>query len=103
MGRVKGEGHEDRQESDEMTKQEIRSMGGMCAWEDCDETYDGNMPNGWRRLLVFWSQGIILDVREIPQDTWDRDGVLCPEHARELESQLKDLARWFGKPMSGNA
>jgi hypothetical protein len=44
-----------------------------------------------------------MDMTKIPQETWDRDGVLCPEHARALDGLLKDLARWTDDRPAGSA
>jgi hypothetical protein len=35
--------------------------------------------------------------------TCDRDAVLCPTHAHELEPMLKDIGRWAARPASGTA
>jgi len=40
-------------------------------------------------LLMFWSARPISSFADIPDATWDRDGVLCPQHAAELEAVLK--------------
>ena len=40
-------------------------------------------------LLIFWSPRPVSSFADIPDATWDRDGVLCPQHAAELEAVLK--------------
>jgi len=61
----------------------------MCCWLGCEATYEGDQPVTWRYLLIFWSQRPIRAFADIPDSTWDRDGVLCPQHARELTAVLK--------------
>lgn len=74
-----------------------------CAWNGCAAHYSGPMPDGWRNLLVFWSSGPITRITDIPGDTWDRDGVLCPQHAQELDGLLKDIGTRLKGPMAGSA
>jgi hypothetical protein len=51
------------------------------------------MPAGWRNLLVFWNAEPVVDLRQVPSETWDRDGTLCPDHAEQLDGLLKDTGR----------
>jgi hypothetical protein len=53
--------------------------------------FTGNMPSGWINLLAYWSMIPEMNFLQIPPEDILRDGVLCPEHARALESQLKDF------------
>ncbi len=80
--------------------------GSICAWAGCDATFKGPMPEDWRWLLVYWRSRPAITTKLVKianSRHCDRDAVLCPEHARELESQLKDLVRWADRPMSGEA
>jgi hypothetical protein len=61
----------------------------MCCWQGYEPTYEGDQPANWRHLLVFWSPRPVRAFADIPDATWDRDGVLCPQHAAELEAVLK--------------
>ncbi len=71
----------------------------MCAWADCEATFEGYMPKGWRWLMVYWWARPPAN-----QKLWkiamssdcDRDAVLCPDHALQLESQLKNIRRDIG-------
>jgi hypothetical protein len=56
----------------------------MCCWLGCEAKYEGDQPPNWRHLLIFWSPRPVRAFAE-----WDRDGVLCPQHAAELEAVLK--------------
>jgi hypothetical protein len=49
------------------------------------------MPRGWLNLLAYWSKRPEPNFLQIPPRNVLRDGVLCPEHSRSLESQLKDF------------
>jgi len=70
------------------------ARGAVCCWRECEQTFKGlRMPEGWRSLLIFWSAWPVSTIAEIPRKTWDRDGVLCPEHTKALEALLKDLGR----------
>jgi hypothetical protein len=61
----------------------------MCCWQGCEATYDGEQPASWRHLLIFWAAHPVRAFADIPEETWDRDGVLCPQHAAEVEAVLK--------------
>jgi hypothetical protein len=61
----------------------------MCCWQGCEATYQGDQPADWRHLLMFWSPRPVGAFVDIPDATWDRDGVLCPQHAAELEGVLR--------------
>jgi hypothetical protein len=66
-------------------------IGCRCAWERCAARFSGNMPRGWIYLLTYWSKHPESNFLQIPPEHIVRDAVLCPEHARALESQLKDF------------
>jgi hypothetical protein len=61
----------------------------MCCWEGCEATYEGEQPANWRHLLIFWAPRPVRAFVDIPDVTWDRDGVLGPQQARELTAVLK--------------
>ena len=88
-----------------LTKKEVSEKGSMCAWDGCSATFEGLMPPDWRHLLVYWSprpsDSTLVQVSN--SGFCDRDAVLCPEHWRELDGRLKDLARWMGEPTAGEA
>lgn len=87
----------------EFSPDEIANMGSMCAWDGCGEHFQGRMPDGWRSLLLFWSAQPVDRIAEIRPETFDRDAVLCPAHARELDGQLKDLGRKLMGEVAGSA
>ncbi len=67
-----------------------------CAREGCDKQTSYPIPPDWRNMIVFWSpypetDKTIVEICCAP--TCDRDAVLCPEHAQELEAGLKDIGR----------
>jgi len=66
-------------------------VGFVCAWDGYATRFTGNMPRGWTNLLTYWSKRPEMNFSTIPPRNVVRDGVLCPEHARALESQLKDF------------
>jgi hypothetical protein len=76
-----------------ISKEQLAAAGSMCAWDGCEATFKGEMPRGWTILLTYWAKRPVLDLMTLPARDWMRDGVLCPEHTRALESQLKDLSR----------
>ena len=65
----------------------------MCCWQGCEATYQGDQPADWRHLLMFWSPRPVGAFVDIPDATWDRDGVLCPQHAAELEGVAESRGR----------
>jgi hypothetical protein len=60
----------------------------QCAWQHCLQNFRGDMPEGWIWLLTFWATRPVGIIDPLTQPL-KRDGVLCPEHARALEAQLK--------------
>ena len=66
-------------------------MSRICAWRGCTATCKGDLPRGWVFLIAYWSKKPFTNFMDIPPKDIYRDAVLCPEHARELESHLKDL------------
>lgn len=84
----------------------------ICAWDGCDASCPFNdMPKGWTYLVTYWASQPMVDVSSGPQnDTLRvplrdilRDGVLCPEHTRALEDQLKNLGRELHQTPMGEA
>jgi hypothetical protein len=61
-------------------------LGYACAWRECDRTYKGKIPEGWRNLVV-----IKKDLLNWDGFGADRDAVLCPNHVKELDGLLKSL------------
>ena len=58
--------------------------GSICAWVDCKLTFEGDMPKGWRNLLVWWSPRAVPNQKIMTvafSSDCDRDATLCPEHA----------------------
>jgi hypothetical protein len=84
---------------------EILARGRMCAWDGCQNTYSGStMPGDWRCVFIFWEpEKPIQRIDDIPPLTWDRDGVLCPVHARQIDGLMKSTGRELLKPSAGRA
>lgn len=76
-----------------ITREEADAMPHVCCWGECEMTFKNPMPKGWRNLLLFWNANPVLDLRQVPDETWDRDGTLCPKHAAELDALLKNNGR----------
>lgn len=72
-----------------MGAQLLSEFGGMCAWNGCRETYKGDMPNTWRRLLTYHCPKSVTD--PFKRGDIDRDCVICPEHVRQFDVLLKVL------------
>jgi hypothetical protein len=77
--------------------------GCICAWDGCAATFDGDMPKGWINLFAYWSPRAELAFWTIAPQHVLRDAVLCPEHTRALECQLKELSRLGSMPPMGVA
>ena len=99
---------------------EFAKMGCMCAREGCTATYamtsDGQPPPGWRILYTMkrYAFGKLPNgepvLRFYAEGSGDRgpglerDTVLCPHHARELDQEfLKPLLHALQAPAQGNA
>jgi hypothetical protein len=64
--------------------------GVMCARKGCGKiAYRNidNLPEGWRVIVI--ARGSLLQQKNLLNA--DRDGVLCPEHFKEMNSLLLDL------------
>ena len=91
----------------ELKKIPLNKLGGpMCAWKDCGATCkpdpNGDLPPGWSAILL--TRGCRYDhILSIPPSYCLRDAVLCPEHTRQLDLQLKDLGRELLGPAAGTA
>ena len=77
-------------------------VGNKCWWRGCDRTYVGDMPRGWRYLFTYWSRQVQPDFFKISLQDLGRDCVLCPEHVRALDGQLKESGKQLDK-VEGNA
>ena len=85
---------------------DLGEAGYLCAWAGCSASFFGPMPKGWRNMLVYWQpepkvESTIADI--CLSGHCDRDATMCPEHAAELESLLKDLGRLAAMPVDGQA
>jgi hypothetical protein len=83
-----------------MTAAEFAACPKECAWGGCRECFSGDMPPGWVWLLAYWARDPAMDS---PEAKWLRDTALCPQHARALDAQLKDLGRAVMAPPDGEA
>jgi hypothetical protein len=66
-------------------------VGCVCVWDGRVARFGGAMPRGWINLLAYWSKHPESNFLQIPPENILRDSILCPEHVRALESQLKDF------------
>lgn len=74
--------------------------GAVCAWNGCEATFEGALPEGWFCLLTFWAPYPDLDqtVGEIVTGPFSkRDGVLCPHHSAKLDRLMKDTSQSMEK------
>ena len=67
----------------------------MCAWAGCTATCEmDDKPPGWINLLT-WRSPWTTPEATIGETAcgafYERDAVLCPRHAAELETLLKDI------------
>lgn len=72
-----------------MSTQLLSEFGGMCAWRGCSESFKGNMPDYWRRLLTYHCPKSVIDPFE--RADIDQDCAICPEHVRQFDNLLKVL------------
>jgi hypothetical protein len=88
----------------QLTPEQFHSMGSMCAWKGCPETFPGDMPRGWTYLLAYWAPRPGLDVTPLMTGKdFMRDAALCPMHTRELDRLLKATGRELSGAMAGSA
>ena len=89
-----------------LTPKEIAEAGGMCAWDGCTATFEGELPTDWRWLLLYWQKSpdpVALIKTLVSGLSIDRHAALCPGHTQMLGSQLKDLMRRTTEPPEGSA
>jgi hypothetical protein len=75
-------------------------LANVCAWEGCRESFRSDeMPEGWRSMQLFWAPLPVTNLMQLMRqpNIWDRDCCLCPQHARLLESYLKDIGNRLRK------
>ena len=63
----------------------------FCARKGCGTTADGDidsLPFGWRVIVI--ARGSLLKKTNLMNADWD--GVLCPQHAQEINNMLIELA-----------
>lgn len=77
--------------------------GHQCAWRGCEAAFEGDeAPEGWAWLILYHSMQPYLEFLEIPPTDLLRDAVLCPEHTKRLDEQMKDMGREISGPIAGN-
>jgi hypothetical protein len=52
-----------------------------CDWKGCESQYKGELPPGWRKIVVFKDDGSPF--------SGEVNGSLCPTHVKELGKSLK--------------
>jgi hypothetical protein len=78
-------------------------VGSMCAWAGCSRTFSGEMPPEWVWFDAYWAKRPADCFLDIPRQHTMRDAALCPEHARALDTQLKEFGRELIGPVAGAA
>ncbi len=71
-------------------------LGNMCAWVSCRAKFIGDAPEGWTWIWAYRAKQPSANFLDIPDQDVMRDCVLCPEHARTLDAQLKRLSGKIG-------
>lgn len=65
-------------------------MRYLCAWKGCTAVYVSRLPPGWICFVTF--RGTLTPgILDFTLDRVDRDAVLCPDHAAELDQLLFPL------------
>ena len=72
-------------------------MQYLCAWAACARTFDEPMPPNWTWLVTWWAARPVGNI-DFKTQPVIRDAVLCPEHSRALEAQLKDIGTGGSAP-----
>lgn len=70
----------------------MKMLPWICCWNNCTETANGDLPQGWVNLFTYESPR--PDPNIFKPKNWHkhrRDGVLCAQHARMLEQMLHPL------------
>ena len=52
---------------------QLARMGSLCAWDGCQAVFNGDMPDGWTYLTLYWSKRPPRDILEIPAKDLLRD------------------------------
>lgn len=74
-----------------MDLSELAALPSGCAWDGCEHFTHDPDKHGWSKLMLYRGK-TALDFMEIDPALMDRDCVLCPEHARQLDERfLKDI------------
>ena len=65
-----------------------------CAWRNCDNGFQGEMPAGWTWLITYWAPwpDATRTIADVVTDQFcKRDAAICPRHSAELEALLRDI------------
>ena len=75
-----------------MTRSTPKLPPRICCWNNCSETANGDLPQGWLNLFTYESPHPDLGIFK-PKNFHKhrRDGVLCAQHAFMLERLLRPL------------
>src|SRR5262245_44981369 len=73
---------------DQTTSRSFAAPSHGCAWSGCTASFAGQIPDGWRWLLIHGGDPV-LRFDDIPLASIDQDAVLCPEHVDNLNRSLK--------------
>lgn len=71
----------------QMTLSELLAIPSGCAWAGCAAHTTNPDGNGWSKMVLYRGK-TQSDFLKIDARLMDRDCVLCPDHARELETNL---------------
>jgi hypothetical protein len=74
----------------QMPFQQLVAPPHGCAWSGCTAFFAGQIPDGWRWLLLHGGDPV-LRFDDIPLMSIDQDTVLCPEHVDKLNRLLKHV------------
>jgi hypothetical protein len=81
-----------------------RISGSQCAWEGCERVFDGRaLPEDWAILTLYRPKPPIGNFLDIQVEGLLRDAVLCPEHRKRLDDQLKDIGQAVSELAAGSA
>ncbi len=91
-----------------ISPEDVEKMEMECAWNGCERTTSMGEPTppDWQNLILYWSPHPQLDATLLEVCSGPfcyRDAALCGEHAKELDSLLKDIGRALTGPAAGEA
>jgi hypothetical protein len=73
--------------TEKMSYEQLDALPSGCAWDGCGALTKSPDEDGWSKMILYKGE-TTSDFLAISANDMQRDCVLCPQHARQLDDQL---------------